>query len=180
MGSVWKPIVGKTVGKNGHKKWKPLRCKGFRASKWRDSNPRPFGPEPNALPNCATPRFAGADKGTRTPDLLITNQPLYQLSYIGMTSTHDYSKDQAICPALEADIFHFGRERPAEQKMAGRRPYPPPGWGVTCRQCPGPSGSSIVDGWSFGWLRRSWGRSFRPRTCHAGSAGTGGRRSYCP
>ena len=25
-------------------------------SKWRDSNPRPFGPEPNALPNCATPR----------------------------------------------------------------------------------------------------------------------------
>ena len=28
----------------------------FRESKWRDSNPRPFGPEPNALPNCATPR----------------------------------------------------------------------------------------------------------------------------
>jgi hypothetical protein len=26
----------------------------------------------------------GADEGTRTPDLLITNQLLYQLSYIGM------------------------------------------------------------------------------------------------
>ena len=25
----------------------------------------------------------GADKGTRTLDLMITNQPLYQLSYIG-------------------------------------------------------------------------------------------------
>jgi hypothetical protein len=25
----------------------------------------------------------GADEGTRTPDLLITNQLLYQLSYIG-------------------------------------------------------------------------------------------------
>ena len=50
-------------------------------SKCRDSNPGPFGPEPNALPNCATPRQA--DNGTRTHDLLITNQPLYQLSYIG-------------------------------------------------------------------------------------------------
>ena len=29
----------------------------FLLSKWRDSNPRPFGPEPNALPSCATPRY---------------------------------------------------------------------------------------------------------------------------
>ena len=28
----------------------------------------------------------GADKGTRTLDLMITNQPLYQLSYIGTLS----------------------------------------------------------------------------------------------
>ena len=27
--------------------------------------------------------IAGADEGTRTPDQLITNQLLYQLSYIG-------------------------------------------------------------------------------------------------
>ncbi len=45
-------------------------------------NLRPFGPEPNALPNCATPRY-GADEGTRTLDLLITNRLLYQLSHIG-------------------------------------------------------------------------------------------------
>lgn len=25
-------------------------------SEWRDSNPRPLGPEPSTLPNCATPR----------------------------------------------------------------------------------------------------------------------------
>ncbi len=25
-------------------------------SRWRDSNPRPHGPKPRALPNCATPR----------------------------------------------------------------------------------------------------------------------------
>ena len=28
---------------------------------------------------------AGADEGTRTPDLLITNRLLYQLSHIGIT-----------------------------------------------------------------------------------------------
>ena len=67
-------------------------------SKWRDSNPRPFGPEPNALPNCATPRYEyaarpdesiltgcmRANRGTRTLDLLITSEPLYHLSHIGM------------------------------------------------------------------------------------------------
>ena len=172
MGSVWKPIVGKTVGKNGHKKWKPLRCKGFRASKWRDSNPRPFGPEPNALPNCATPRFAGADKGTRTPDLLITNQPLYQLSYIGTTSIYYYTKDRALCPAPWKDNFHFMKKPGGSWRASVRS-------GIICRRCPGPSGFSIADGWSSGWRRRSWGRSSRPRTCRAGSAGTGARRSCC-
>ena len=49
----------------------------------QDLNLRPFGPEPNALPNCATPRKNGANEGTRTPDLLITNQLLYRLSYVG-------------------------------------------------------------------------------------------------
>ncbi len=76
-------------------------------SKWRDSNPRPFGPEPNALPNCATPRKAGADNGTRTHDLLITNQPLYQLSYIGISSASYYSRRSCICPALKAIFLHF-------------------------------------------------------------------------
>jgi hypothetical protein len=31
-------------------------------------------------------RFSGADVGIRTPDLLITNQLLYRLSYIGLPS----------------------------------------------------------------------------------------------
>ena len=45
-------------------------------------NLRPFGPEPNTLPNCATPRN-GANKGTRTLDLQFTKLLLYQLSYVG-------------------------------------------------------------------------------------------------
>ncbi len=36
--------------------------------------------------NCAFFRLHGADVGIRTPDLLITNQLLYQLSYIGLPS----------------------------------------------------------------------------------------------
>ena len=32
----------------------------------------------------------GADKGTRTLDLMITNQPLYQLSYIGIQANETY------------------------------------------------------------------------------------------
>ena len=64
-----------------------LSDSGIFWSKWRDLNPRPFGPEPNALPNCATPRD-GANEGTRTPDLLITNQLLYQLSHIGTVKLH--------------------------------------------------------------------------------------------
>ena len=94
-------------GQNDIKKQKPLSCKDFPLSKWRDSNPRPFGPEPNALPNCATPRKAGADNGTRTHDLLITNQPLYQLSYIGISSASYYSRRSCICPALKAIFLHF-------------------------------------------------------------------------
>ena len=54
-------------------------------------NLRPFGPEPNALPNCATPRHArenGANKGTRTLDLRFTKPLLYQLSYIGASAVN--------------------------------------------------------------------------------------------
>jgi hypothetical protein len=36
--------------------------------------------------NCAHFLVSGADVGIRTPDLLITNQLLYQLSYIGLLS----------------------------------------------------------------------------------------------
>ena len=43
---------------------------------------------------------AGADEGTRTPDLLITNRLLYQLSHIGTTSDGYYIKAFPVCPAL--------------------------------------------------------------------------------
>ena len=42
----------------------------------------------------------GADEGTRTPDLLITNRLLYQLSHIGTTSDGYYIKAFLVCPAL--------------------------------------------------------------------------------
>ncbi len=50
---------------------------------------------------------AGANKGTRTPDLLITNQLLYQLSYIGKSSTGYYSIGDGICPAVFCESFQF-------------------------------------------------------------------------
>ena len=42
--------------------------------------------ESQAIRDATRDKNAGADKGTRTPDLLITNQSLYRLSYIGTTS----------------------------------------------------------------------------------------------
>ena len=42
----------------------------------------------------------GADEGTRTPDLLITNRLLYQLSHIGMISNGYYIKGAFVCPAF--------------------------------------------------------------------------------
>ena len=36
------------------------------------------------------PNVAGAGRRTRTPDLLITNQLLYQLSYTSIANEHDY------------------------------------------------------------------------------------------
>ena len=36
-------------------------------SGWQDLNPRPSGPKPDALPNCATPRYLnGGEGGIRT------------------------------------------------------------------------------------------------------------------
>ena len=51
---------------------------------------------------------AGADEGTRTPDLLITNRLLYQLSHIGTTSNGYYNKGTFVCPAL----FFIGSGHP--------------------------------------------------------------------
>ena len=64
-----------------------VSCVSWFHLKWsgrRDLNPRPFAPQANALPVCATPRkgfLSGGGKGSRTPDLLNAIQALYQLSY---------------------------------------------------------------------------------------------------
>ena len=52
-----------------------------------------------------TSKKTGANKGTRTPDLLITNQLHYQLCYIGKTSTHYYSIEATVCPVIFAGNF---------------------------------------------------------------------------
>ncbi len=48
----------------------PHRCEVsslFRKSGWRDLNPRPFDPQSNALPNCATTRKEGKDSSMANP-----------------------------------------------------------------------------------------------------------------
>ena len=58
---------------------------------------------------------AGADEGTRTPDLLITNRLLYQLSHIGTTSGRYYSRGFPVCPVpfFIFLFFPFRGPRPA-------------------------------------------------------------------
>ena len=60
-----------------------------------DSNHRSYKQQIYSLSPLATREFphihcllCGAGRRTRTPDLLITNQLLYQLSYTGRCSTH--------------------------------------------------------------------------------------------
>ena len=54
-------------------------------SGWQDLNPRPTGPKPVALPNCATPRYyinkIGRGRRTRTLGTWFWRPLLYQLSY---------------------------------------------------------------------------------------------------
>ena len=59
----------------------------------------------------------GANEGTRTPDLLITNQLLYRLSYIGTSAT-------AIITKAQAFVQHFFAKRrcAADAAMAKRKP----------------------------------------------------------
>ena len=50
----------------------------------------------------------GAGRRTRTPDLLITNQLLYQLSYTSISNEHDYYNEEVrFCQELFRKIFSF-------------------------------------------------------------------------
>ena len=62
--------------------------------------------------------MAGANKGARTPDLLITNQPLCQLSYIGKSSTNDYSLRVAVCPVFAGYFFARPSRRHAQRRRS--------------------------------------------------------------
>ena len=53
----------------------------------QDSNLRLLPPEGNALSTELRAQLTGAGERSRTPDLLITNQLLYQLSYTGIKTT---------------------------------------------------------------------------------------------
>ena len=55
--------------------------------------------------------IAGAGRRTRTPDLLITNQLLYQLSYTSVSNEHGYySEERVDCQAL----FHLFSDKRAK------------------------------------------------------------------
>ena len=67
---------------------------------------------------------SGANKGTRTPDLLITNQLLYRLSYIGIFSICYYSRSRSVCPAPQESFFPIAEERRKKYKMTSERENP--------------------------------------------------------
>ena len=59
-----------------------------------------------------TSKKNGADKGTRTLDLMITNQPLYHLSYIGTPVNYqrkDYSKGEKKSQSFFRKIEKFAK-----------------------------------------------------------------------
>ena len=57
-----------------------------------------------------------AGEGTRTPDRLITNQLLYQLSYAGLSMTKEKKHIRNLCQA----IFRFvGRVSPPSVDASG-------------------------------------------------------------
>ena len=51
-----KSVKDSVLCKRDKKEPETFRFPAFFWSRWQDLNLRPFGPEPNALPNCATPR----------------------------------------------------------------------------------------------------------------------------
>ena len=90
----------------------------------------PLGNSP--IFTCALKRELGAGRRTRTPDLLITNQLLYQLSYTSISATEWILADAApfVKPKFfifrEEGLLHFKICSPAEK----RRPY-----GRPCGRC---------------------------------------------
>ena len=67
-----------------------------------DSNPRPSGPQPDALTNCANPTiFSGVPWGIRTLDLLLRRQLLYPTEL----KAHQRSNSTLLPAWQEAKLF---------------------------------------------------------------------------
>lgn len=78
----------------------------MRLSGREDLNLRPFGPEPNALPDCATPRLCFRSTGKltgRTPSQL----PRAKAAKISTTSRSRHEKTTAAVSVVRPSRFHF-------------------------------------------------------------------------
>ena len=76
-----------------------------------DLQSAPFGHSgtlPYSLVRLSTQRQGGAGRRTRTPDLLITNQLLYQLSYTSTISNESY--DSRLSLICQPKIYNFREE----------------------------------------------------------------------
>ena len=133
-----------------------------------DLQSAPFGHSgtlPYAIVTAAVSERGGAGRRTRTPDLLITNQLLYQLSYTSTISDESYdSRLSLICQPknlfLEEFFLHTVHKRhrdlqrsapAAECALCGGGLYPGETcwriWGrVLCGECAGPW---LLDGLTF-------------------------------
>ena len=145
--TTWcKVLTSSLCPRGGHKKW----------SGRRDLNPRPFAPQANALPVCATPRkgfLSGGGKGSRTPDLLNAIQALYQLSYTPSSGSRRLLrvKSSGNLPSLTPPVNHLfsGASELVSARVSGwagaicRLPAV-----VDCRRVPG----------TLLWKRASTGR----------------------
>ena len=72
---------------------------GFIWSRRRDSNPRPLGPEPSALPNCATPRRNGFHYKT----FFLKKQLFFKRLAIFFSRPQKFN--------FLTDIFHLARQK---------------------------------------------------------------------
>ena len=82
----------------------------------QDSNLRPLGPKPSALPSWATSRKTYAPKGSRTPNLLIRSQTLYPVELWVLFSIflHLPSSESVLCRGPESN--RYGDHSPQDFK----------------------------------------------------------------
>ena len=83
--------------------------RAFAWSRWQDLNLRPFGPEPNALPNCATPRMEPMWGFEPQTCALRVRRSTYWAT-LALPTVHKYSIKNLFCHYFfqkKHDIFHI-------------------------------------------------------------------------